>query len=139
MGGDCPSLALYLGRFWLRSEGLMWSSNLALCFAEPQELHRIILQWFCVGNLCLDGAGTLSPCHLEQGGHSLGMVPAGERCEEKAWLVSSRIGFDLKAKAPAGLESPPGVDVLDVMNIPVLQWECGWLGRREAWGFVGKL
>lgn len=67
------------------------------------------------------------------------MVPAGERCEEKAWLVSSRIGFDLKAKAPAGLESPPGVDVLDVMNTPVLQWEYGWLGRREAWGFVGKL
>lgn len=97
MGGDCPSLALYLGRFWLRSEGLTWSSNLALCFAEPQELRRVTLQWFCEGNLCLDDAGALSPCHLEQGDHSLWVVPAGERCEEKAWLISSRIGFDLKA------------------------------------------
>lgn len=97
MGGDCPSLALYLGRFWLRSEGLTWSSNLALCFAEPQELRRVTLQWFCEGNLCLDDAGALSPLHLEQGDHSLWVVPAGERCEEKAWLISSRIGFDLKA------------------------------------------
>lgn len=70
----------------VRYKGSMWGSHLALCSAEPQDLGRIIQQWFCEGNLCLNDAGALSPCHLEQGMAPLD-GPAGERCEEKDWLV----------------------------------------------------
>lgn len=74
-----------------RYKGLTWGSDLALCFAEPEELGRVIL-WICERNLCP------VQCHLEQGDHSLWMLPAGERCEEKAWLVCSKVGFDLESK-----------------------------------------
>lgn len=53
-------------------KGVRWSSNLALCFAEPRELGRSILQWFCEGNLCLNDAAALSPCHLGRGNGSFG-------------------------------------------------------------------
>lgn len=41
------------------------------------------------------------------------------------------MGFDLEAKAAAGLDSPPGADLLDVINV-------GMWGRREAWGLAWK-
>lgn len=67
----------------------------------------------------------LVPCPVSPGaGASLSwMVPAGERCEQESWLGHGKLGFDLKAKAPAG------ADLLDVMNSPVLEWECGSGGK----------
>lgn len=103
--------------------GLRWSSNLALCPAEPQELGRIIPQWFCEGNLCVNDTGALSQCHLEQGDGSFGWSPLLRGVRRKAGVL---MGFDLEAKAAAGLESPPGADLLDVINT---QWECGAGGK----------
>lgn len=45
--------------------------------------------------------------------------------------VGLLMGFDLEAKAAAGLDSPPGADLLDVINV-------GMWGRREAWGLAWK-
>lgn len=50
-----------------RSKGLMWSSDLVLCFAEPQERCKIILQRFWEGNLCPNGAGALSSVTWSRG------------------------------------------------------------------------
>lgn len=58
------------------------------------------------------------------------MIPAGERCEQGGWLAHGKLGFDLKAKASAG------ADLLDVMNSPVLEWECG--SGRKPGGLLGS-
>lgn len=52
------------------------------------------------------------------------MLPAAERCQEEGWLVHGKIGSDLGA--PAGLEIPPGADVMATLG---LEWECGSGGK----------
>lgn len=112
-----------------RVPGQVPAPNLVLCFAEPRELQGIVLQGFCEGHLCLSDAGALSSVTWG-GGWLLWVVPAGERCEEGGWLVHSKIGLDLGAAV--GLESPPGADLVDIMNSPVFQWECGSGGKPGA-------
>lgn len=115
VGGDCPSLAVYLGRFQLQA--LSWallslgSSRESFSNGSEKGISALVM---------------LVPCPVSPGagGRLLWMLPAGERCQEEGWLVHGKIGLDLGA--PAGLEAPPGADV---MTTPVLEGECGSGGK----------